>query len=311
MSNSRVHETVLLQQSVDALAVESDGIYIDCTFGGGGHSRLILSSLGPHGRLFAMDQDPEAISIAREMAAGDSRIVVEHGNFSGLEHMAHKYGIFGDVSGVLFDLGVSSPQLDVASRGFSFMRDGPLDMRMDPGSGQSAADWISTAAEAKIADVLKHYGEEKFARRMARAIVKARLVEPITTTGQLAEIVKQANPAWERGKHPATRAFQAIRIFINDELSALSSGLDQSLEILRVGGRLAVISFHSLEDKIVKKFISLQTKGDNFPRAVPVRQSDLNPRLKSVGKLIRVTDAEIRQNPRSRSAILRIAEKIA
>ncbi len=306
-----IHQTVLLEQAVDALLVDRTGIYIDCTFGRGGHSRCILEKSSASARLYAMDRDPEAVKVGKVIADHDRRFSILQGNFGKLQEIAQAEQISGKVHGVLFDLGVSSPQLDQAGRGFSFMHEGPLDMRMDNSEGITAADWIARAGEKEIADVLYRYGEEKFSRRMAKAIVSARQEAAITTTTQLAAIVKQANPAWERDKHPATRSFQAIRIYINEELDELSRGLEQALEVLRVGGRLVVISFHSLEDRIVKKFISLQTKGDSFPKGLPVRQSELKPRLKHIGKAIKVSEAEIRQNPRSRSAIMRVAEKIA
>jgi 16S rRNA (cytosine1402-N4)-methyltransferase len=311
MTDNYTHESVLLQRAVDALVVSKTGIYIDCTFGRGGHSQKILSCLDTNGKLYALDRDPQAVAAAEPMMSKDDRLVVQHGNFNELADFAAGLSKVGEISGVLFDLGVSSPQLDDASRGFSFMHDGPLDMRMDNSSGVTAEQWLSRAKEEEITEIFFRFGEEKFARRMSRAIVTERAKQRITTTGQLAELVKNANPAWERDKHPATRAFQAIRIYINDELGAISQGLNQALEILSIGGRLVVISFHSLEDKIVKKFMSLQTKGDNFPRSVPVRHSELNPRLKLIGKPIRASVAEIEGNPRSRSAILRVAEKIA
>jgi len=300
-----------LQQAVDALLVDSSGNYFDCTFGRGGHSQKILSNLNTSGNLFALDRDPDAVKVGASMASNDQRLEVHYGNYTALRVIAWLHSVSGNVNGVLFDLGVSSPQLDDSSRGFSFMQDGPLDMRMDTTTGQTAAEWINSAKEVEIADVLWRYGEERFSRRMAKAVVEARTKKPIITTGELAEIIKQANPAWEKNKHPATRAFQAIRIFINNELDALSDGLEQALDVLSVGGRLVVITFHSLEDKIVKKFISLQTKGDNFPRGLPVRHNELNPRLKIIGKPVRVSDAEMKMNPRSRSATLRVAEKIA
>lgn len=311
MTGESLHDTVLLQQAIKSLIVDRDGAYFDCTYGRGGHSRGILEQLGRHGRLIAIDQDPEALASAASLEKLDSRFSATQGNFNKLSEIAGHYNVSGQASGVIYDLGVSSPQLDNPTRGFSFMHDGPLDMRMDPQSGQSASTWINHARETEIATVLKEYGEERFARRMARAIVQAREEQPITRTARLAEIVKQANPAWERDKHPATRSFQAIRIFINRELDVLSQSLNQALDVMRVGGHLVVISFHSLEDKIVKKFITLQTKGDNFPRGVPVTQKELNPRLKAIGKAVRADPAEIMRNPRSRSAIMRVAEKIA
>ncbi|MEX0617452.1 MAG: 16S rRNA (cytosine(1402)-N(4))-methyltransferase RsmH [Pseudohongiellaceae bacterium] len=311
MAASSRHETVLLTEAVDALIGDVDGVYIDGTFGRGGHSQLILARLGQAGSLLAFDKDPEAIVCARELEAKDARFTAVHASFNSMETVLDEKGLTGKVSGVLLDLGVSSPQLDQPERGFSFMQDGPLDMRMNPGEGESASDWVNRAGEKEIADVLYTFGEEKFSRRMARAIVEARREEPITTTGRLAQIVKQANPAWERDRHPATRAFQAIRIFINRELLELTAALDQILQVLQVGGRLVVISFHSLEDRIVKKFIAVQTKGDSFPRHLPVRQAQLNPRLRRIGKAIRAGAEEITANPRARSAMMRVAEKVA
>lgn len=305
------HETVLMQEAVDALMVNDNGVYIDATFGRGGHSRAILERLGSNGRLIVFDKDPEAISVAEEIQETDARLELAHAPFSELEERMNAKGLSGCVDGIIFDLGVSSPQLDVAERGFSFLRDGPLDMRMDPSVGVSAAEWINSAAEKDIADVLYQYGEERHSRRMARRIILERAEKPISTTGELAEIIKQANPAWERDKHPATRAFQGIRIFINDELSELDKGLEQALTVLKVGGRLVAISFHSLEDRIVKKFIALQAKGDNFPRGLPVSQDLLNPRLKAIGKRVKASSIEVEKNPRARSAVMRIAEKIA
>lgn len=311
MAEALCHQTVLLHPAVDALLLDADGIYVDATFGRGGHSRLILDRLSGAGRVIAFDQDPDALTLARDLERSDSRFSFVAENFSALAGIASARGVAGKVCGILFDLGVSSPQLDEPLRGFSFSQDGPLDMRMNPDSGQSAADWVNSAGEREIADVLFRYGEEKFSRRMARAVVAARKERPITTTGRLSEIIKQANPAWERDKHPATRAFQAIRIFINRELEVLGEGLEQAVEVLRVGGRLAVISFHSLEDRIVKKFMSLQTKGDNFPRHLPIRSEQLKPRLKLIGKPVRPSAEEVDANPRARSAVMRVAEKIA
>jgi 16S rRNA (cytosine1402-N4)-methyltransferase len=245
------------------------------------------------------------------MAAADSRVTVIASAFSGMQAAIEQFGLLGAIDGILFDLGVSSPQLDNAERGFSFMRDGPLDMRMDPAAGVSAAQWINGAKEKEIADVIYKYGEERHSRRMAKWIVEERLKAPIVTTGRLAEIIKQANPAWEKDKHPATRAFQAIRIYINDEFSEIESALDQAIKCMAIGGRLVVISFHSLEDRIVKKFISLQTKGDNFPRDLPVMNSQLSPKLRGIGKALKASGLEVRTNPRARSAVMRVAEIIA
>jgi 16S rRNA (cytosine1402-N4)-methyltransferase len=254
------------------------------------------------------DRDPEAIQVAKQLAETDSRVTVIDSAFSEMQIAIEKEGLLGAVNGILFDLGVSSPQLDEARRGFSFMRDGPLDMRMNPDAGISAAQWINSAKEKEIADVIYQYGEERHSRRMAKWIVAERAESAITTTGRLAEIIKAANPAWEKDKHPATRAFQAIRIFINDEFAEIEAALSQSIECIAIGGRLVVISFHSLEDRIVKKFISLQTKGDGFPRDLPIMSSQLSPKLRAIGKATKASVLEVRKNPRARSAVLRVAE---
>lgn len=305
------HQTVLPAQAVEALVTDPAGLYVDGTFGRGGHSRLILERLNEKGRLLAIDKDPAAFSAALELRALDARLEARQGAFSALRDYAEALDWVGRVRGVLLDLGVSSPQLDDAQRGFSFLKDGPLDMRMNPQEGMSAAEWLAAASETEIARVLFEYGEERFSRRMARAIVEARERAPIRSTLQLAEIVKEANPAWEKHKHPATRAFQGIRIFINDELGELERALDASLEVLSVGGRLVVISFHSLEDRLVKRFIQKQEKGDDFPRGVPVTQAQLRPRLKRVGKAEKALEEEVGRNVRARSAVMRVAEKIA
>ena len=311
MSDLQVHETVLLEPAVAALLTDDEGFYVDGTFGRGGHSRQILKGLRETGRLLAIDKDPEAIRAAHFEFGDDERFEIVQGSFSRLGELVANAGRAGRVNGVRLDLGVSSPQLDEAQRGFSFTQDGPLDMRMNPNEGQSAAQWLASAPEQEIADVIYRYGEERFSRRMARAIVEQRKIVPFTTTLQLAEIIKNANPAWEKHKHPATRAFQAIRIHINSELDDLQSVLRQALDVLCVGGRLAVISFHSLEDRMVKQFISEQVKGDDYPVGVPVQYADLNPRMKKVGKAVKADEAEIGANPRARSAIMRVAEKIA
>lgn len=311
MNAESVHETVLMQEAIDALSIRKDGTYVDATFGRGGHSRLLLEQLGAEGRLIVFDKDPDAIEVATEMQRSDSRIEIVHAAFGEIEAQLSSLGNAAGIDGILFDLGVSSPQLDNADRGFSFLRDGPLDMRMNPHVGQSAEQWINSADEAEIADVLYQYGEERHSRRMARRVILERAEKRISTTAELAEIIKEANPSWERDKHPATRAFQGIRIFINDELGELERGLAQALKVLKLGGRLVVISFHSLEDRIVKKFIALQASGDNYPRDLPVSQEMLNPKLKSVGKRIKATAAEVERNPRARSAVMRVAEKIA
>lgn len=311
MNLSSRHETVLQNEAVAALSIKPDSCYIDATFGRGGHSRAILDQLGPDGRLLVFDRDPQAIEVARSMQSQDSRLVVTRAPFSELGATVEQCGMTGSIGGVLFDLGVSSPQLDNAERGFSFSKDGPLDMRMDPDHGISAEQWINSASEREIADVLYEFGEERHSRRMARRVVQERELQRITRTAQLAEIIKEANPAWEKDKHPATRAFQGIRIFINGEFDELRKGLEQALAVLAVGGRLVVISFHSLEDRIVKKFIAMQTKGDNFPRGVPVTAAMLNPTLKSIGKAVKPSSVEVDKNPRARSAVMRVAEKIA
>lgn len=303
------HVSVLLNEALEGLAIKPDGLYIDGTFGRGGHSRALLSGLAPGGRLIAFDKDPEAIRAGNELAAIDGRFVVVQRSFADMAQELKDKGLHGKVDGVLLDLGVSSPQLDDPERGFSFLHDGPLDMRMNPGMGQSAADWVNSASESDIATVLKEYGEERFSKRMARAVVTRREQQVFTRTGDLAAVLKEANPAWEKGKHPATRAFQGIRIFINRELDDLADGLRAALECLAPGGRLVVISFHSLEDRLVKQFMRREAKGAPLPRDLPIRDIDIPVSVNLVGKAIKPTAAEIAANPRSRSAVLRIAEK--
>ncbi len=300
------HETVLLHEAVAELVVDPDGLYFDGTFGRGGHSTLILSRLSEVGRLIATDKDPDAISVARELEQRDSRFSIVHDSFSSVKNIAEKNG--QKFSGVLLDLGVSSPQLDDASRGFSFTHDGPLDMRMNPESDLSAAEWINSAEEKEIADVIFNYGEEKFSRRMAKAIVERRKEKEFHTTLDLAEVIKHANPAWEKSKHPATRAFQGIRIFINKELDDLESFLNNSADVLNTGGRMVVISFHSLEDRIVKRFIQKEEKGD-MPDGLPVTADLIQTRFKRVGKQRKPSKSEVDVNPRARSAVMRIAER--
>lgn len=304
------HITVLLHEAVTALLTDAAGFYVDGTFGRGGHSGLILEGLAENGRLLAIDKDLAAIAVANSRFGHDSRFAIAHNSFAELAEEVERRGMTGKVSGVLLDLGVSSPQLDEAERGFSFQADGPLDMRMDQTRGQSAADWINSASEEDIIWVLKEYGEERFAKRMARAIVAERQKTPFTRTRHFAEVVKEANPAWEKGKHPATRAFQAVRIHINSELRDLDVVLTQAMHVLAPGGRLVVISFHSLEDRLVKRFMRRQEQGDALPMGVPVRDEQLNRRLRICGKAIKASDAEVAQNVRSRSAIMRVAEKI-
>jgi 16S rRNA (cytosine1402-N4)-methyltransferase len=261
--------------------------------------------------LLVVDKDPEAIEEACRLNEQDKRLIVAHRSFADIADLADMHDVKGTVAGVLLDLGVSSPQLDDASRGFSFSKDGPLDMRMDTSGGMSAADWIASASEKELANVFFKYGEEKFSRRIARAIVRERELAPLTRTLQLAEIIKAAHPAWEKHKHPATRVFQAIRIYINNELQDLEKALAGIVDVLRTGGRLVVISFHSLEDRAVKQFIQYQEKGDDFPPDMPVTQAQLNPTLKRVGKPVRAAGEELGANIRARSAVLRVAEKIA
>lgn len=308
-AGAETHDTVLLAPAIDALVTDTGGCYIDGTFGRGGHSRELLARLGEGGRVLAIDRDPQAIEAAAALG-GDPRFAIERGNFSALGEFARRRGWWGKVDGILLDLGVSSPQLDESARGFSFLRDGPLDMRMNPDEGMSAADWLEGATEKEIADVLWSYGEERFSRRMARAIVSARSEAPIVSTAALAQIIAAANPAWEKGKHPATRAFQAIRIFVNRELDELSAGLPVAVDALRVGGRLVVISFHSLEDRIVKRFLQRQARGEAPPRSVPVTDDQIVRSLKLIGKPVKPDAQEVAANPRARSAVLRVAEKI-
>ena len=305
------HQTVLLREAVAALALRPEGIYVDATFGRGGHSRLILEGLATAGRLLGIDRDPEAVAAARGSFGGDGRFAIERARFDALAELVSARGWSGRVDGVLMDLGVSSPQLDDPERGFSFLRDGPLDMRMDPDHGVSAARWLARAEADEIARVLKEYGEERYARRIARAIVRERGEAPIETTRRLAEVVAAANPAWEKGKHPATRAFQAIRIQVNGELEALAAALDQAVEVLAPGGRLVVISFHSLEDRMVKRFIRRQCKGAELPPGLPVTVDQMGGTLRGIGKAVRAGDEEVAANPRSRSAVMRVAERLA
>ena len=295
---------------MEALALRPDGRYVDGTFGRGGHSRAILARLGPAGRLLGLDRDPEALAAGRDLADQDPRFSMERGRFAELGAVAERTGLSGRIDGILLDIGVSSPQLDDPSRGFSFSAEGPLDMRMDPDSGESAAQWLAGAAEAEIARVLRELGEERFAGRIARAIVQARLQGPIRTTRALATLCEAAVPTREPGKHPATRTFQAIRIHINHELEELATCLAQVCDLLAVDGRLAVISFHSLEDRIVKRFIRDQARGERFPRGVPVTAAEAHPRLRPIGRAIHASPAEVAANPRSRSAVLRVAERL-
>ncbi|MBA1230070.1 16S rRNA (cytosine(1402)-N(4))-methyltransferase RsmH [Pseudomonas viridiflava] len=312
MNSGFTHITVLLEEAVEALALRADGCYMDGTFGRGGHSRLILSHLGPNGRLLGFDKDPQAIATGQTLAAEDGRFVIVQRSFAELGSEAQERGLAGKVSGILLDLGVSSPQLDDPERGFSFMNDGPLDMRMDPTRGVSAAEFIATAPAEEIARVFKEYGEERFAKRMANAVVQRREIQPFERTADLAEVLKVANPAWEKGKNPATRAFQGLRIHVNNELGDLEAGLEAALDALEIGGRLVVISFHSLEDRIVKLFMRKLAKGeaDNMPRNLPIQYKAFEPKIKIHGKAQFASDDETKANPRSRSAVMRVAEKL-
>ena len=302
----RGHRPVLLEEAIAALMVSVDGTYVDGTFGRGGHATRILESLSPRGSLLALDQDPEAAAVAELICANDSRMRFRSTNFRALADCAAP----GSVQGVLLDLGVSSPQLDNPARGFSFSHDGPLDMRMDPEGSQSAADWLANVKEAELARVLKELGEERFARRIARAIVNARQEGPIQRTAHLAEIISAANPKWEPSKHPATRSFQAIRLHINSELESLQDALSAALSVLAKGGRLVVISFHSLEDRIVKRFIRNASRGRQLPPGVPISFEEQQVSLKPIGKAVMPSPTEVAANPRARSAVMRIAERI-
>ncbi len=304
------HYPVLLKEALAALELRSEGIYIDGTFGRGGHAQGILGQLGPLGRLLALDRDPQAVEAARTMFAGDARFEVVRGRYSMMGQAIADRGWTGKVSGVLLDLGVSSPQLDDPNRGFSFRHDGPLDMRMDPDSGFAAAQWLNSATESEISRVIRDFGEERFTRRIARAICAERVRQPITTTGRFARIVAAAVPTREPGHDPATRTFQAVRLHVNHELEELRAVLPQSFQALMPGGRLAVISFHSLEDRIVKDFVRTETRGDHFPPDLPVPAAMLSPRLRAVGKPVRPGDEELRCNPRARSAVMRVAERL-
>ena len=305
-----MHDTVLLREAVEALVTDPEGYYVDGTFGRGGHSRAVLERLGEGGRLLAVDKDHAAEEVASQLAVGEERFAFYRGSFAQLPHQLRHMGIDA-VDGLLLDLGVSSPQLDEADRGFSFNHDGPLDMRMDTSAGETASEWLYRASEAEIAEVLKTYGEERFARRIAGAIVAAQAGGPIRTTGELARIVKEANPRWEKHKHPATRAFQGIRIRVNRELDDLEELLATALDLLKVDGRLVVISFHSLEDRMVKRYMRDMARGEQLPAGLPVPDSALNRRLRLLGKAVRASEEEVRENPRARSAIMRAAEKIA
>lgn len=305
------HRTVLLDAAVEALSIQPKGIYIDGTFGRGGHSTLILKALGESGRLIAFDKDLAAIDVAKQLFADDSRFVIHHESFADLKLIAEQHDLLGKIDGVLLDLGVSSPQLDEADRGFSFMKEGPLDMRMDQARGLSAAEWLAEVEEADLVTVLKEYGEEKFAKRIARAIVEQRDKAPLTTTSELAALVEKATPVKDRYKHPATRTFQAIRIFINRELVDLEEVLASVIDVLAPGGRLVVISFHSLEDRRVKQFMKRESQGPKLPKKLPIAHVETQGRLRLMGKAVKASEEEVAANPRARSAVMRIAEVAA
>jgi 16S rRNA (cytosine1402-N4)-methyltransferase len=310
VTQAYTHQPVLLAEVLTALSIKPDGVYVDGTFGRGGHANAILAELGPQGRLLAMDRDPEAVQSAEQQFGTDPRFEIEQGAFTMLSKVIAQRQLQGKVNGLLLDLGVSSPQLDDASRGFSFSADGPLDMRMDPSSGVSASEWLESASESDIARVLKVFGEERFSRRIARSVVETRQASPLRTTRQLAELIEAAVPRREKNKHPATRSFQAIRIFINGELDEITAVLEQAIDVLAPHGRMAVISFHSLEDRIVKRFIRDEYRGEQPPEEFPLAGMDYVPRLKPVGKAVRAAAAEVDQNPRARSAVLRVAERL-
>lgn len=316
MSENFKHISVLLNESVDGLNIKPDGIYIDGTFGRGGHSRTILSRLGEQGRLYSIDRDPQAIAEAKTIT--DPRFTIIHGPFSGMADYASEYGIAGRVDGILLDLGVSSPQLDDAERGFSFMKDGPLDMRMDPTSGVPVSQWLAEADVEDISWVIREFGEDKHAWRIAKAIVAYRENEenePLTRTGQLAKLISDAAPkSFKEKKHPATRAFQAFRIYINSELDEIATALNGALSILAPQGRLSVISFHSLEDRMVKQFMRKESRGPQVPHGIPMTEEQIrelgSAALKTVGKAIKPSKNELGENVRARSSVLRIAEKV-
>jgi 16S rRNA (cytosine1402-N4)-methyltransferase len=308
--NDATHVPVLLDEAMQALNIEPDAILVDATYGRGGHAAEILKRLGPVGRLLVLDRDPQAVADARRRFGADRRVVVEHARFSRLRDACDRSGLRGRVAAALFDLGVSSPQLEDPARGFSFRHAGPLDMRMDPTAGPSAADWLNHADEPELFRVIRDYGEERHARRIARAIVAARRHTPITDTRALADIVARAVPARERNKDPATRTFQAIRMHVNHEIEELEQMLPQTLEVLAPGGRMAMISFHSLEDRRVKQFMRAESRAPAVPRGMPLPPTRFQPRLRVVGRAVRAGTDEIRRNPRARSAILRVAERV-
>lgn len=305
------HEAVLLEETIDQLSIRTDGLYVDGTFGRGGHSREILKRLGPDGRLLAIDRDPDAVKVGEEFAARETRFLIEHENFSGLRSFLKKHGVFGKINGLLLDLGVSSPQLEEARRGFSFRMDGPLDMRMDPSDSMAAGDWLNSATEQEISRVLRRYGEERAARKIAHAIVVRREDAPLESTMDLADLIAAIVPRRAGGKHPATQSFQAIRIHINRELDELRNVLSDAIDTLADGGRLCVISFHSLEDRIVKRFLRDNSRVDPALSKMPIVPDDARPRLRLPSRAIRASSDEIERNPRARSATLRVGERLS
>ncbi|MDO6618521.1 MULTISPECIES: 16S rRNA (cytosine(1402)-N(4))-methyltransferase RsmH [unclassified Shewanella] len=311
MSQEFAHLSVLLQETVDGLNIQADGIYIDGTFGRGGHSRHVLSQLGENGRLIAIDRDPQAIEAAKQFA-DDPRFQIVHGGFGQLAEYVTELGLKGKINGVLLDLGVSSPQLDDAERGFSFLRDGPLDMRMDNSQGQTAAQWLARAEIEDMAWVFKTYGEEKNSRHIARCIAADRDEKPFLRTKDLADLIARITKNKERNKHPATRVFQAIRIYINSELEQIDQALEGAVSVLAPEGRLSVISFHSLEDRMVKRFIRRHSQGESVPHGLPITEAEINKskKLKAIGKAMKPSDVEIEQNPRARSSVLRVAQRL-
>ena len=303
------HRPVLLEEVVEALNIRPEGKYLDGTFGRGGHSGAILSRLSGKGCLFALDRDPEAVAAGEEKLGNDPRFSMVQGNYAEMERYVRKWGVVEGLDGILLDLGVSSPQLDNPGRGFSFMGDGPLDMRMNPLQGVSAKEWLAEAPERELTRVFWEFGEERFARRIARSIVMARQKQRLETTGQLARLIEETTGRREKNKHPATRCFQAIRIFINDEMANLERGLEQAIKLLRPGGRLVVISFHSLEDRLVKRTIREAARPGQVRKNIP-QHPDLQPVLKPIGKAIKASETELSVNPRARSAVMRVAEKL-
>jgi 16S rRNA (cytosine1402-N4)-methyltransferase len=307
-----MHESVLLQEAVAALSIKADGFYVDGTFGRGGHSRVILESLSSDGRLLAIDKDCEAIKYADSTFGGDQRFLIDHGSFASIKAFVDSQGKLGQVDGVLLDLGVSSPQLDVADRGFSFLKDGPLDMRMNEREGETAADWLQNASQSDIRRVLWEYGEEKFSGLIAKKIVERREQAPFITTLDLANFIADIIPnKFHQKKHPATRSFQAIRMYVNNELGDIEEFLASILSVLKVGGRLVVISFHSLEDRLIKRFIKSEERGPKIPKNIPIMDIPRDPHFVSVGKAVKPTLKECEGNVRARSAVMRVAEKVA